>query len=52
MKYLKTICSNEFNLTIIKDGVNTIKKCCSRSCSSILANKNRKIIEVDENIEI
>ena len=46
------ICSTEFNLTIIKDGVNKIKKCCSRSCSSILSNKNRKIIELDEDIEI
>lgn len=35
------VCNTEFEILIIKDGSNRIKKCCSGKCSSILANKNR-----------
>ena len=35
-------CENEFNVTIIKDGVNNTRRCCDSSCSSKLANKNRR----------
>ena len=35
-------CGKEFEVTIIENGVNKTKKCCSLSCSSSLSNKNRK----------
>lgn len=48
-------CDIEFKVIIVKDGANNnIRKCCCRSCSSILANKNsnkNKNVE-NENIEI
>lgn len=35
------ICNTEFEIIIIKNGSNRIKKCCSGKCSSTLANKTR-----------
>jgi hypothetical protein len=34
-------CDKEFEIIIIENGVNRIRKCCTLSCSSKLSNKNR-----------